>query len=111
MDEKSVRVRLTEAEVKLLLHDGEVYSRCEFVPGAGLRFGVRLGDTPSLRCLGGPGELFLVAPRAAVTELLEKPPAMDLGLVADQETSGGRWLRIALEVDLFSPKPKGSRGG
>ena len=102
----SIRLRLTQTEVRQLVERGRVEERTRLglLPGESLAYGVEAGSAATgIVCSWANGRLLVTVPPATLAAWASGP---DLALEASQPVAEGATLRILVEKDLACAKPR-----
>lgn len=93
----SIRLRLTQTEVRQLAETGAVESTMHIAAGASLTYGIRAADLPQLAVEGDASEVVLLVPRDWIGPWAESD---QVGFDGTQNAGDGRELAILIEKDF-----------
>ncbi|MEO0557598.1 MAG: hypothetical protein AAF170_05370 [Bacteroidota bacterium] len=93
----SVRIRLTQTEVRQLAETGAVESTMHIAPGASLTYGIRAADLRQLAIEGDAREVVVLVPRGWIGPWAESE---QVGFDGRQDAGDGRELAILVEKDF-----------
>ena len=93
----SIRLRLTQTEVRQLAETGAVESTMHIAPGASLTYGVRAADLRQLAVESDAHALVVLVPRNWIGPWAGGD---DVGFDATQDAGDGRTLSILIEKDF-----------
>jgi hypothetical protein len=104
----SIRVRLTQAEVRALAAEGAVEDGTTFLAGGRLTYALAVApDGPVLSAvLSSSGGAARIEVRIEKTAADAWAAGDDVGVEAEQPTGDGRVLRILVEKDFACLKPR-----
>ena len=93
----SLRLRLTQTEVRQLADTGAVESAMHVAPGVTLTYGLRAAERRQLAVEGEAFELVVLVPRDWIGPWAEGD---DVGFEGTHDAGGGRELAILVEKDF-----------
>ena len=93
----SLRLRLTQTDVRTLTDTGAVADEMQVTPGAALRYGLHATDTEALTATLDGGTLTVRIPRAWVASWMESDT---VGFEGEVPAGDGRTLSILVEKDF-----------
>ncbi len=93
----SVRLRLTQPEVRQLAEAGAVEDAMHVAPGAALPYGLRAADVRQLRADWTGGTLTVLVPQDWIGDWAQGD---GVGFDGEQEAGDGRTLSILIEKDF-----------
>jgi len=93
----SIRLRLTQTEVRQLAETGVVDSTMHITPGASLTYGLRAADRRQLAVEGDARALVVLVPRDWIGPWADGD---DVGFDGTQDAGDGRELAILIEKDF-----------
>ena len=93
----SVRLRLTQTEVRTLAEAGEVTDAVHLAPGVALSYGLRAADCPRLGAAMEGGAITVLVPRDWLAPWAD---GEEVGFSGEQEAGDGRTLSILVEKDF-----------
>ena len=107
MKRNSIRLRLTQSEVKRLSDLGRVSETIDFGPdlGGGFTYALMVdADVKDIAATMGSGIITIVLPRSMAESWIETDM---IGLKAEQPIEGGGELRLIIEKDFacLNPRP------